>query len=211
MTSGTSYSRRSSRGACIAAVCRAFDFLQYRYGFRIVSQTWQTVRWESKKVFITIRRVTTHDPLKYYLSIDVGERKRPQKIFHLPDFIQRFSSNDFVRNIARSATPRTFPATTEEQCVAAASCLAQLMMKYCVAILEGDIDVFRELRAEQEKRAAIFGNAEFVKEMRSQAEIAFQHCRFSRVVDCYTKIKKEGGRLTPVETKKFEISLRRKK
>jgi len=180
----------------VDAVKKAFNFLIYSYDMQCVASTSTNVRYQNESIYINIY----HEYLSYELGIRIGRladdscrsygleevlRALAGEIYNCSTFLQASCANKIQKSIMD---------------------LAVLVEKYYGPLLRNDSEAFEcvastscEIGTQNEKEITL-------KNIRMEADKAWKHKEYTKIVKLYTSIKPE---LTKSENAKLEYAIKK--
>jgi hypothetical protein len=178
---------------------RSFGFLETSHGFRSVLSTETIVRWETNQVFVQVQ----YDAHRSYeVGLEIGQLRCDAMTLGPP-----FSLSEMlgVAGFALAKRP-FFQTSTEERLMLALEQMARLLVRYGAKLLQNDDEAFAALGRQRDEDCDAYAEEKSLKSMREAAEKAWHDHDYKTVVDLY---RVHVGHLTPAETKRYEIALKR--
>ena len=173
-----------------------FDFLIKEYGFRCVKMEATIVRYESQKVFINLYHGRASYELGFEIglqpsSLDINERK-----FTLGEIIE-------LEGVLSDTCNIYYQVSTQEGIKEFVPKMAELIKKYAVNALEGDVSTFEKLEWIQKQRSDKYLKDMELNRIRPKAEEAWHNKRYDEFIRIYEPIQ---NYISPAEVKKLEYA-----
>lgn len=169
------------------AVQRHIEPVLSPIGFRRTEQSCYVVMYESAKVFLQV----IHDPMSYCIGIEFWRLAEPSERCTLGGIL------------AFAGEYRNFQASTPDRVNTALEEMADLLQKYGMEVLTGDIRTFQRLVRDSEARSKAYTKEVVQQPIRATAHDAWQKREYAKVRELYESIEAD---LTPVERKRLEYA-----